>query len=273
MTQPTAIPILIYHSLSAEASAPYKRYSMDPGQFTEQMEHIGAGGYTTLTVNQLLVAIADSSIPPPERPIVITFDDGFEDLHSVALPVLTRLGLRSTAYIVTAYLGGTSRWLAPLGEGDRPMLSTRQVRELDAAGVEIGAHGHRHLALDEMPFSLAEREIDTCRVRLEEIVDHAVVTFAYPFGYHTGRIKRYLEATGFESACGVKQALSFPGDDRFALARAIVGSDLSTAGLDEWLRGEGLPLGWQTERPQTKVWRVVRRVRRVISGTRSERDG
>jgi peptidoglycan/xylan/chitin deacetylase (PgdA/CDA1 family) len=180
--------------------------------------------------------------------------------------------LRSTAYILTAYLGGTSRWLAQLGEGDRPMLSARQVRDLDEAGVEIGAHGHRHLALDEMPLALAETEIDTCRIRLEEIVDHAVVTFAYPFGYHSGRIKRYLEASGFESACAVKQALSYPGDDRFALARAIVGSDLSTSGLDAWLRGEGLPLTWQTERPQTKVWRVVRRVRRVISGTRSESD-
>lgn len=273
MTQPAAIPILIYHSLSSQASAPYKPFSMDPGQFTEQMEHIAAGGYTALTVGQLLAAIAGSSVPPPERPIVITFDDGFEDLHSVALPVLTRLGLRATAYIVTAYLGGTSRWLAPLGEGDRPMLSTRQVRDLDEAGVEIGAHGHRHLALDEMPLSVAESEIDTSRICLEEIVDHEVVTFAYPFGYHTQSIKRYLAASGFESACGVKQALSYRGDDQFALARAIVGSDLSTAGLDAWLRGEDLPLGWQTERPQTKAWRTVRRVRRVISRARSERDG
>jgi peptidoglycan/xylan/chitin deacetylase (PgdA/CDA1 family) len=274
VTQPTAIPILIYHSLSAQASAPYRHFSMDPGQFTEQMEHIAAGGYTTFTVNQLLAAIADSSVPLPERPIVITFDDGFEDLHSVALPVLTRLGLRSTAYIVTAYLGGTSRWLAPVGEGERPMLSSSQIRDLDEAGVEIGAHGHRHLALDEISFPESAREIDNSRVRLEEIVGHPVVTFAYPYGYHTRRIKRYLEASGFESACGVKQALSHPGDDRFALARAIVGSNLSMEGLDAWLRGEGLPLGWRHEHAQTKIWRVVRRVRRVISTrARGELDG
>lgn len=273
MTQPTVIPILLYHSLKAEATEPYRRFSMDPGQFAEQMEHIAGGGYTSFTVAQLLAALADPAGALPERPIVITFDDGFEEMHSVALPVLTRLGLQSTAYIVTAHLGGTSRWLAPLGEGERPMLSPSQVRDLDEAGIEIGAHGHRHHALDEMPFSLAASEIDTCRVRLEEIVNHAVVTFAYPYGYHTRRIKRYLEASGFESACGVKQALSHPGDDRFALARAIVGSDLSMTGLDAWIRGEGLPLGWQTEHPQTKVWRVVRRLRRVISGTRSESDG
>ncbi len=266
MAQPTAIPILLYHSLSAEATEPYRRFSMDPGQFTEQMEHIVAGGYTSLTVAQLLAALAGPIDAMPERPIVITFDDGFQDMHSVALPVLTRLNLHSTAYIVTAHLGGTSRWLAPLGEAERPLLSAGQVRELDAAGVEIGAHGHRHIALDEIPFGQAAREIDTSRARLEEIVGHPVATFAYAYGYHTGRIKRYLRTCGFESACGVKQALSYPGDDRFALARAIVGSDMPMEAVDSWIRGEGLHIGWRGERPQTKGWRIARRMKRAISG-------
>ena len=274
MTKPTVIPILLYHSLSAEATEPYRRFSMDPGQFAEQMEHIAAGGYTSLTVAQLLAALGGPIDAMPERPIVITFDDGFEDMLSVALPILTRLCLRSTAYIVTAHVGGTSRWLAPVGEGGRPMLSSSQIRELDEAGVEIGAHGHRHLALDEISFPESAREIDNSRVRLEEIVGHPVVTFAYPYGYHTGRIKRYLRTSGFESACGVKQALSHPDDDRFALARAIVGSDMSMEGLDSWIRGEGLPISWRHERARTKIWRIARRMRRATSTrARGELDG
>ena len=117
-------------------------------------------------------------------------------------------------------------------DSERPMLSAGQVRDLDAAGVDIGSHGHRHVALDEIPFAEAVREIETSRDTLEEIVGHRVVTFAYPYGYHTGRIKRYLETTGFESACAVKQAISHPNDDRFALARAIVNSDITIEGLD-----------------------------------------
>jgi peptidoglycan/xylan/chitin deacetylase (PgdA/CDA1 family) len=264
MTTSTVIPILIYHSLTTEATEPYRRFSMDPGQFAEQMEHIAAGGWQTLTVSQLSAALAGPVESLPERPLVITFDDGFEETHSVALPVLTRLGLQSTVYVVTRYLGDRSRWLASLGEGDRPMLAPAQVRDLDEAGVEIGPHGHRHVALDEIPFSQAVGEIDVSRRALEEIVGHPVVTFAYPYGYHTGGIKRYLRASGFDSACAVKQALSHPHDDRYALARAIVGSDLSTEGLDSWIRGEGLPMSWRGERPQTRVWRFARRVKHAI---------
>jgi peptidoglycan/xylan/chitin deacetylase (PgdA/CDA1 family) len=273
MTQPTVIPILLYHSLTAEATQRYRRFSMDPGQFAEQMEHIAAGGFQTLTVAQLSAAMTGRTGSLPERPLLITFDDGFEDVYSVALPILTRLGLRSTAYIVTEQLGGKSRWLASEGEGDRPVLTSGQVRDLDAAGVEIGAHGHRHLTLDEMPFSQAVAEIDTSRAVLEDIVGHPVLTFAYPHGYHTGRIKRYLQKSGFESACAVKQALSHQGDDRFALARAIVGSDIPMEHLDSWIRGERLPISWRGEKPQTKVWRVARRMRRAISGSESDAYG
>lgn len=265
MTPSTVIPILIYHSLKTHATERYQPFSMDPGQFAEHMEHIAAGGWKTLTVGQLSAALAGQAQSLPERPLVLTFDDGFEEVHSVALPVLTRLHLRSTVYIVTGHLGGHSRWLASLGEGDRPMLSPGQVRDLDEAGVEIGPHGHRHIALDEIPFSQAVSEIDVSRRALEEIITHPVVTFAYPYGYHTGGIKRHLQASGFGSACAVKQALSHPNDDRFALARAIVGSDLSTECLDSWIRGEGLPLSWGGERPQTKVWRMARRMKRAIS--------
>lgn len=271
MPQPTTIPILIYHSLTTAAAEPYRRFSMDPGLFAEQMEHIAAGGYQTLTVGQLTAAVAGPNGSLPERPLLITFDDGFEDTHSVALPILTRLGLRSTVYIVTEQLGGRSRWLAPQGEGERPMLSAGQVRDLDAAGVDIGSHGHRHVALDEIPFSKAVRDIDTSRATLEEIVGRRVVTFAYPYGYHTSRIKQYLETSGFESACAVKQALSHPDDDRFALARAIVGSDMSIEDLDAWIRGERLPISWRGERPQTKVWRFARRMKRALSRS-SESD-
>jgi peptidoglycan/xylan/chitin deacetylase (PgdA/CDA1 family) len=265
---PTAIPILLYHSLSANATQPYRRFSMDPGRFSEQMEHIAAGGYKTMTVAELIAAINGPAGSMPERPLVLTFDDGFEDMHSVALPVLTRLGLHSTAYVVTAYLGSTARWLAPLGEADRPMLCREQVRDLDAAGVEIGSHTCHHIPLDEIGFLEAVREIHRSRRRLERIIGHPIASFAYPYGYHTGRIKNYLKSSGLQSACGVKQALSHDHDDQFALARAIVGSDTPMETLDAWIRGEELPLSRPGERPQTSAWRLARRMKRAVwSGT------
>ncbi len=262
----TMIPILIYHSLTAEATEPYRHYSMDPGRFAEQMEHVASLGFQTLTIGQLVTAMNGPAGSMPARPLVITFDDGFEEMHSVALPILTRLDLRATAYLVTGYPDLRSHWLAPLGEGDRPLLKAGQVRELDQAGVEIGAHGHSHQPLDEMSFATARADIDASRTALEAIVGHPVATFAYPHGYHTRQLKAYLRASGFLSACAVKQAISHSEDDRYALARAIVGSDISTEALDSWLRGEGLPTSWRGELLKTRVWRTVRRTKRAVSG-------
>ncbi len=143
-------------------------------------------------------------------------------------------------------------------------MSPAQVRELDAAGIEIGSHGHRHVTLDTLPFAQAAQQIDTSKAVLEDILGHAVTTFAYPFGYHTGRIKAHLRASGFTSASGVKQGLSHRDDDPFALARIIVGADTPPETFDSWLDGEGLPLGWRRERPQTIAWRMARRANRAI---------
>jgi peptidoglycan/xylan/chitin deacetylase (PgdA/CDA1 family) len=256
-----AIPILLYHSITADAGDAYRRFAMDPGQFAEQMQLIAAGGFDTMTVSELVAAFAGPASALPPRPLVLTFDDGFAEMESVALPILTRLRLRATEYVVTGHVGGRSTWLASIGEGDRPLLSAGQIRELDSAGVEIGSHGHRHRALDEMRFPEAAADITESRRVLEGILGHGVGSFAYPFGYHTARIARHVRASGFTSACGVKQALSHPGDDVFALGRAIVGSDLPCEQLERWIRGEGLPMSWRGERVRTRVWRAARRMK------------
>ena len=133
-------PILLYHSLSVEASRVYRPYAVDPGRFREQMELVAGGGYRTLTVRELVTILADPSGRLPERSVLVTFDDGFDDVHREALPVLDRLGLRATAFLVTGSVGGTSGWLAGDGEGDRRLLSWTQIRELAGAWIEIGSH-------------------------------------------------------------------------------------------------------------------------------------
>jgi peptidoglycan/xylan/chitin deacetylase (PgdA/CDA1 family) len=264
MSAATAIPILIYHSLSAEATDRYRRYAMPPESFAEQMARIAGRGHSVLSVGEFAAILADPSRTMPERPLVMTFDDGFLDTFEISLPILARHGFHATSYVVTGGLGGRSTWLADDGEGERRLVSPAQVRDLDAAGIEVGSHGHRHVALDTLPFARAARQIDTSKAVLEDILGHAVTTFAYPYGYHTNRIKAHLRATGFTSACGVKQAMSHRDDDSFALARIIVGSDTPPEVFDSWLGGEGLPLGWRRERPQTIGWRLARRMKRAL---------
>lgn len=267
-----AFPILLYHSLSVEAHPGYRPYAVDPGRFREQMEIVAAGGFRTLTVRELAAIMADPSGRIPERSVVITFDDGFEDVHREALPVLDGLGLRATAFLVTGSLGGTSTWLTRGAEGDRRLLSWTQTRELAGAQIEIGSHGHTHLPLDVLPEALAEDEVRRSRAILEDGIGAAVTSFAYPHGYHTAGVKAMVQRQGYTAGCAVKHALSHERDDRWALGRAFVYADTSHEQFAEWLEGRGLPRAWEGESPRTVGWRVVRRATARIRQSRRRPD-
>jgi peptidoglycan/xylan/chitin deacetylase (PgdA/CDA1 family) len=267
MSAPSPIPILLYHSLTREASARYRPYAIDPARFAEQMESLAASGCSTLTIRQLVDALRDPTTPLPARPVVITFDDGFREIYDVALPILQRLGLRGTALVVTGHVGGTSRWLDGDGEGWRPLMSWSQIRELAAHGIEIGSHSHRHPQLDTLSEASARTEIATSKQLIEDGIGQAVEAFAYPHGYHSRTVKRLVREAGYEVAFGVKHALSHRDDDRWGLGRAVVTADVATQTLQGWLAGEGLRRSWAAERPQTTVWRAVRRFRAGRAGS------
>src|SRR3954449_3067340 len=123
------VPILMYHSIAREAGRRFRPFVVAPEQFAEQIAYLDQAGYTPLTVSELVRAWAYRGIGLPTRPVVVTFDDGFADFHTAALPVLARYGFSATLYVATGYIGDTSRWLAAEGEGERPMLTWAQLAE------------------------------------------------------------------------------------------------------------------------------------------------
>jgi len=129
------VPILLYHSITDDATPRYRRWTVSPAMFAAQLAYLHEHHYTPITVSQLVHAFSDTT-QLPSRPIVLTFDDGLADFYTNALPILAKHHFRATLYITTGYVGGTSRWLAALGEGERPMLQWSQLSEIDAAGIE-----------------------------------------------------------------------------------------------------------------------------------------
>jgi hypothetical protein len=127
------------------------------------------------------------------------------------------------------YLGQTSRWLVAEGEASRPMLEWSDVIGFAGNDVEIGAHGHSHRQLDTLARGDAIEDVTLCKSVLEDRLGIDVRTLAYPHGYSTRALRREVESLGFTSACGVKHALSSVRDDRFALARLIIGDVPMTA--------------------------------------------
>jgi peptidoglycan/xylan/chitin deacetylase (PgdA/CDA1 family) len=254
------IPVLLYHSVAERCDPRFATWSVTPDLFDRHLTHLAAEGYTALTVRDLVARVHDGAAPLPERAVVITFDDGLADFHAQAWPLLRRHGLTATVFVATAFVGGTSEWLAPLGEGRRPMMSWEQIAELSADGIECAAHGHEHLQLDTISVGRAWADIAQSRRALEPVVGE-VSSFAYPHGYFTRCVQRLVAQAGFRGACAVRHALSGRDDDRFALARVVVRGETGEAAFGALVKGEGLRVTPPDRALRRAAWRSVRRVR------------
>jgi peptidoglycan/xylan/chitin deacetylase (PgdA/CDA1 family) len=250
------IPILLYHSVSDEPHAAIAPFSVTPAVFEQQLDLIVQGGHCVLSVTELVDALAAGCMLPTNT-VVITFDDGFADTLEVALPKLSTRSLTATVYLTTGYLSGKGRQHYPTMPGR--MLSWRQIPELENAGLEIGAHAETHRQLDILPLALAREEVHRSKELLETALDHSIRSFAYPHGYANSVLRREVRAAGFDSACGVRNAISHPLDDRWQLARLVVRSNTPLERVASWLRGTGAPVAGPGETLQTSLWRQARR--------------
>ena len=130
--------VLVYHQVGAGSGA---SLGIAPQGLRQRVETLRRLGYRFVTSSEAARAA------PQEKVAVIQFDDGFESVYRLAFPVLRDLGVPGTAYVIWSRL-------------DQPgSLSRAQVRELRAAGWEIGTHSHRHAALADLAPAGLRREL------------------------------------------------------------------------------------------------------------------
>lgn len=260
LTNKKKIPILMYHSISEQASKKYKTFAISPNLFAEHLAYLNDQGYTPLTVSEFIDKKSEGFAGLPARPVLLTFDDGFADFYEGALPALRKYDFKATLYIVTKYIGDTGRWLVREGEGNRPMLSWEQVLEINAAGIECGGHTHTHPQLDTIPHAQVREEVSLCKTILEDKLNHEVRSFAYPFGYHTAAIKEIVRESGYSSACAVRYEMSLEDTDQFALTRLQADPSTSVARLEALLTSGTPSLFVEAyKRARVPLWRLARR--------------
>ncbi|GHO83172.1 hypothetical protein KSZ_11780 [Dictyobacter formicarum] len=224
------------------------------------MSYLDAHGYTPITVTHFVQSHANNVDALPERPVILTFDDGFADFLTHAIPILQKYNFTATLYVSTAFLDGTSLWLSREGESKRRTLTRDELRQIDTYGIECGGHSHHHPQLDMLPPHVAQEEIVTCKDSLEQTLGHQVYSFAYPFGYYTSQIRQCVYAAGYTSACAVRHMMSSEQTDPFALARLWVKPTTTPDVFGQLLEGVGQS-ALQTFYLQvrTPVWRAIRR--------------
>jgi peptidoglycan/xylan/chitin deacetylase (PgdA/CDA1 family) len=176
----SVMPILMYHSIANDAEAdtkPYYRTTTHPEQFAMQMAWIEESGFIGVTLREGLLLLG-AARNTGRRPVVITFDDGFEDFYLNAYPVLQRHQFSATMYLPTDYIKDERATF-----NSRSCLIWDEVRALRDSGIEFGGHSQSHRTLYDLQWTDIVDELALSKKTIEEELGETVTSFAYPYAF------------------------------------------------------------------------------------------
>jgi peptidoglycan/xylan/chitin deacetylase (PgdA/CDA1 family) len=259
------VPVFLYHAVQDDPPSWLAPFTVSPRTFVEQLDMIVDSGLHVVPLRRLVAALHGGPAPVP-RSAVLTFDDGYADFASTVAPLLLARGLPATLYVTTGALTGPG---APSDGGPFPSVATlswAQVRELDAAGVEIGGHTRTHAQLDALPQKYVRDEVGGCKGELEDALGHPLVSFAYPHGYSSPRVRSLVRESGWTSAAAIRGSSAFSSrrDDSLWFGRLMVRADTDRDRFAAWTHGEGAPVAPFPEGLRTRGWRAYRRARAAV---------
>ncbi|MCE0497249.1 MAG: polysaccharide deacetylase family protein [Methylacidiphilales bacterium] len=156
-----------------------------------------------------------------EREIIVTFDDGFQNVFRHGLPILQELAVPAINYIVAGEIGGTNSWDRACGAQIRPLMSRDELLEWQRAGLEIGSHTLTHPHLTAIPLDQARHEIFDSKKILEDLCGRPVAHFAYPYGDWNPAIRDLVAEAGYETATVAHPGINSFESDRLTLRRFL----------------------------------------------------
>jgi peptidoglycan/xylan/chitin deacetylase (PgdA/CDA1 family) len=225
--------ILVYHRISPRVPgvvAP--SMNVTPRSFCRQLESLQRLGFTFLSLQDALASHARGD-DWPHKSLVVTFDDGFANVHQYALPVLRRHGIPATVFLNTAFLNSDAPFpfddwaLARQGQIPREAYRPLRVAEcremLDSRWIELGAHTHTHRNFRGQPRALRD-DLAVCVRELDRLFAIGRPTFAFPFGrvalgFAGGELTESARATGVACALTTECVVNEKGSDPFHWGR------------------------------------------------------
>ncbi len=214
---PRAIPILMYHSISDEKN---NDAVISPQRFKEQMEYLFRHNYHPITFDELYAYLTNEP-NLPDKPVVITFDDGYRDTYQIALPILKQYAFKSVLFIPTGEVGKRLSW--------------QELREMKAAGMEIGSHGVTHQSLAELTYDQQLQEINESKRLLDKNLNQTTRYFCYPNGSYNQDTLRLLQEAGFVLAVTIEPGWASPEDNPLLLNRVWLGNSVDLVHFEERL--------------------------------------
>lgn len=185
------IPIINYHKIESKTDIGIT--SRHPEQFRADLQLIKDNDFQPITFTDII-----KKNIPSEKPLIITFDDGYESVFTTALPMMREYGFKGVVFLPVNYIGEYNNWDVQIGGKKFRHLSESQIKALYGAGFEIGSHAASHRLLNIMSDKEILNELTVSRAHLSRITGTEVTTVSYPFGRFNERILRLSEQAGYK---------------------------------------------------------------------------
>lgn len=231
------VPIICYHSVTSDTAPvphdPHKQH-LPLRLFLGQLDFLQSK-YNVISLSDY-VAARRARRQLPDYSIILTFDDGFEDFYSVVAPQLQQRKMPATVFVITDRAFGR---FVPKGE---TFLDWKQIRELAAAGIEIGSHSCSHVPLPELSLEEVAKELSESRTLTETNIGVSPVSLSYPFGQTSPSISALAESLGYICAIASDSGPNADDTSIYQLSRTVIASDdnvsafaVRVSGLTWWI--------------------------------------
>ncbi len=219
------VPILMYHYLSVPPPGA-DRYRVDlsvaPETFAAHLDAMQQAGYTPISLYTLLAHL-NQGAPLPERPVVLTFDDGYRDNYDNAFPLLRERGMTATFFVVTDFI-----------DAQRPeYLTWDMVREMYAGGMSIESHGRNHVSLKNKDRDYLIWQALGSLETIQYEIGVRPQFVSYPAGEFDDLTRAIFGEAGYWAGLTTVQGATHRSDDLFRLPRVRIRNSTTA---DELLR-------------------------------------
>ena len=184
---PQGVLVLEYHHVSDDVDEEGWSYAVPVADFKEQLDYLQAQGYTTISMQDFMRAKKGKQ-ELPDKPVILTFDDGYEDNYTVLLPMLEERGMKATVYMVTNSIGR------------KGYLSWNQLRDMQNRGIELGSHTANHQPLTSLERDKQAEEMKLSKLLMEWNGLKTIFTFSYPNGAYDEGMPELLKENEYLTA-------------------------------------------------------------------------
>lgn len=213
------VSVLMYHMIADIAD---NDAVLAPDHFRAQMQFLKDNGYHPITLQQLDEYIRNGT-PLPEKPVCITFDDGYADNYEIVYPIMKKFGFPWTIFVITNDVGKSGR------------VTWEQLKEMQASGVTVANHTFSHPQMTYIPAKTQREEVELTQQALAEHLGIENTYFCYPYGLYNDTLKGILRENGITLAVTMDPGRTHVGDDPLTVRRIWIGNRVDLEHFEERL--------------------------------------